>query len=454
MGKDFYGVLGITRVATEDEIKRAYKQKALKCHPDKSCEPDAEKKFMDISEAYEILSDPYKRSIYDRYGNEGLKDYTSWNYTFDPRATYRNSFTNGSTGSASPFSNGDDYYDGNYFVKYKDPTTFYDLYVTLEEVNKGGVRKMKVTRKRYNHESKTTVKDEKVLEIQIKPGWKEGTKITFEGEGDEGDARTLAGDIVFIIRDKVHPTFERSNSDLIYRAKVTIKQALLGTIVQIPFLDEKKKPHPLKIQEIITPQTEKHFVNEGLPYPKDSAKRGLLIVKFDIVFPKILSDEQKTLVDCCFSNSVDFYQTNVINIAIIDEQQQQQQKQQHQHHQMNNHHQSNHQTTHHTPEKSQKSQNNHRNHTNSAAPSAVVQPSTTTTNHVNETTQQQQQQPKTSPNRPNPNKPSPNQSTMSSSQNVEPASTTIPSQSSRSTNGTTIHSNGIKKSSIINEMSF
>ncbi|CAF4957978.1 unnamed protein product [Rotaria sp. Silwood1] len=153
-----------------------------------------------------------------------------------------------------------------------------------------------------------------------------GTKITFENEGDEGDRNTIAGDIVFIIRDKPHPIFERSNSDIIYRVKLTLKQALLGTLIIIPFLDSTKLPYQLHTyQEILTSQTEKRFPNEGLPYPKNPTKRGDLIVKFDILFPKFLNTEQRSLVDSCFPNSIDFYQLHdsVLHTTIIDQNQQQ-----------------------------------------------------------------------------------------------------------------------------------
>lgn len=156
-----------------------------------------------------------------------------------------------------------------------------------------------------------------------------GTKITFENEGDEESRYTIAGDIVFIIRDKPHPIFERSNSDLIYRVKLTLKQALLGTAIIIPFLDSSKPTYQLRTNhDIITPQTEKRFPNEGLPYPKDPTKRGDLIVKFDILFPKFLNNEQRTLAEKCFANSIDFYQPHdsVLHTTIIDQNQKQQQQ--------------------------------------------------------------------------------------------------------------------------------
>lgn len=175
VNKDYYTILGVNRLASEDEIKRAYKQKALKHHPDKNRgDLDAEKKFMDISEAYEILSDSYKRSLYDRFGSDELRNYLG----MDPQSNFHSSGNPYS--EFGPDSNTEYTYDpfNNYFVRYKDPSTFYDLYVTLEEVNKGATRKMKITRKRFNSELNTFVRDEKLLEIQVKPGWKEGKNLS------------------------------------------------------------------------------------------------------------------------------------------------------------------------------------------------------------------------------------------------------------------------------------
>ena len=73
MGKDYYGVLGVAKDASEEEIKKAYRKMALRFHPDKNKESDAEEKFKEIGEAYEVLSDKDKREVYDRYGEEGLR---------------------------------------------------------------------------------------------------------------------------------------------------------------------------------------------------------------------------------------------------------------------------------------------------------------------------------------------------------------------------------------------
>lgn len=112
MGKDYYSILGISRTATEDEIKKAYRKLALKYHPDKNKTPEAEEKFKLIAEAYEVLSDKKKRDVYDQFGEEGLKNgggtssgFSSgagpnFHYTFhgDPRATFTQFF-----GTDNPF---------------------------------------------------------------------------------------------------------------------------------------------------------------------------------------------------------------------------------------------------------------------------------------------------------------------------------------------------------------
>lgn len=111
MGKDYYQTLGLARGASDEEIKRAYRRQALRYHPDKNKEPGAEEKFKEIAEAYDVLSDPRKREIFDRYGEEGLKgggpsggssgaNGTSFSYTFhgDPHAMFAEFF-----GGRNPF---------------------------------------------------------------------------------------------------------------------------------------------------------------------------------------------------------------------------------------------------------------------------------------------------------------------------------------------------------------
>lgn len=280
MGKDYYKILGLQKGATDDDIKKAYRKLALKYHPDKNKSAGAEEKFKEVAEAYEVLSDKKKRDIYDAYGEEGLKGGSggapggtgngNFSYTFhgDPRATFAQFF-----GNSSPFSTFFDFgnnrsmfggiHDDDMDVddpfaslgvggpprqggpggafrshsfnfhgspnrgkdKMQDPAIEHDLYVSLDDITKGCQKKMKINRKVLQADG-AIKKEDKVLTINVKPGWKAGTKITFQREGDQGRNK-IPADIVFIIRDKPHPLFKREGSDIKYTAKISLKQVRL-----------------------------------------------------------------------------------------------------------------------------------------------------------------------------------------------------------------------------------
>ena len=275
MGKDYYSILGIEKGASDDDIKKAYRKMALKYHPDKNKGAGAEEKFKLIAEAYEILCDKNKREIYDKYGEEGLKkgaggmdsNVNGNTYTFqgDPLETFRMffgtenpferfgnfgqgqqgfTFTNSSSDFNDDFQSGANVFS-NFFPggmggsgggvhrsfsqgasdagKKQDPTITYDVMVSLEEVAKGAHKKMKITKKVLNPDRRTVRDEDKVITIDIKPGWKEGTKVTFPKEGDQSPNK-IPADIVFVIKDKPHPLFTRNGNDLHYKAKITLKE--------------------------------------------------------------------------------------------------------------------------------------------------------------------------------------------------------------------------------------
>ncbi|XP_030378431.1 dnaJ protein homolog 1-like [Scaptodrosophila lebanonensis] len=309
MAKDFYKILGLSRNAKDDDIKKAYRKLALKYHPDKNKSAQAEERFKEVAEAYEVLSDKKKRDIYDQYGEQGLQrgvpsqhsqrsgGSTSFTYQFhgDPRATFAQFF-----GSNDPFSTlfGENFAhmfmadDDALFSRggegrsrmVQDPPIEHDLFIPLEDINKGCNKKMKITR--VSLASGRPVKEEKVLDIVVKPGWKAGTRVTFQKEGDQAPNK-IPADIVFIIRDKPHPFFRREGSNIFYTAQVTLKQALCGTQVQIPTLEGDRITINTK-GEVIKPNLMKRFAGRGLPYPKDPSHRGLLCVDFNISFPDTL----------------------------------------------------------------------------------------------------------------------------------------------------------------------
>ncbi|XP_035724830.1 dnaJ protein homolog 1-like [Vespa mandarinia] len=348
MGKDYYKILGIAKGASDDEIKKAYRKLALKYHPDKNRSAGAEEKFKEIAEAYEVLSDTKKREVYDRYGEEGLKGGASADggsgsasYTFhgDPRATFAQFF-----GSATPFQTFFEFggptvtraYDlhdedmdmedpfgfgfglarqaggqGSAFRSHsfnfaepttvkggskdrvQDPAIEHDLYISLEEILRGCTKKMKICRRVVQADG-TTKKEDKVLTINVKPGWKAGTKITFQKEGDQGRGKVPA-DIVFIIRDKPHPIFRREGSDIRYTCKISLKQALCGTIIEVPTLIGEKISINLT-REIVKPSIVKRIQGHGLPFPKEPLKKGDLLVSFDIKFPDTLSQSARDIL--------------------------------------------------------------------------------------------------------------------------------------------------------------
>jgi DnaJ-class molecular chaperone len=110
--------------------------------------------------------------------------------------------------------------------KTQDPPIEHDLLVSLEEIASGATKKMKISRKVLSADSRSIRVEDKVLSIEIKPGWKQGTKITFPREGDQSPT-TIPADIVFIIKDKPHATFNRDGSDLLYTAKISLKEVII-----------------------------------------------------------------------------------------------------------------------------------------------------------------------------------------------------------------------------------
>ncbi|XP_029437428.1 dnaJ homolog subfamily B member 5 isoform X2 [Rhinatrema bivittatum] len=331
MGKDYYKILGIQSGSNEDEVKKAYRKMALKYHPDKNKDSNAEEKFKEIAEAYDVLSDPKKRAVYDQYGEEGLKtgggssgnSGSTFHYTFhgDPHATFASFF-----GGSNPFdiffgssrtrmSNGFDHEDmdvedddddpfsafGRFGFngvnglhrrhpepihsrrKVQDPPVIHELKVSLEEIYHGCTKRMKITRRRLNPDGRTIRTEDKILNIVIKRGWKEGTKITFPKEGD-ATPENIPADVVFVLKDKQHAHFKRDGTNVVYAAKISLKEALCGCTVSIPTIDGRVIPLPCS--DVIKPGTVKRLRGEGLPFPKVPTQRGDLIVEFQVRFPE------------------------------------------------------------------------------------------------------------------------------------------------------------------------
>ena len=353
MGKDYYNILGISRGASEDEIKKAYRKMALKYHPDKNQSPDAESKFKSIAEAYEVLSDPKKKSLYDQFGEEGLKGQGPAGGGFsgfstsnvDPHEIFRQFFggqnpfggAGGSTfffgggsggmpkgstsgrifmtpngpqvdgggmedmefeslGSGNPFGlfggMGGGSGGGFHTSKRKDPTIEHPLNLSLEELYSGCVKNLKITKQVINPDGTRSPQD-KIITINVKPGWKEGTKITFPEEGDQSHGR-IPADIVFIVKMKPHSTFRRDGNNLRCTIDVPLRDALCGTRLLIPTISGNIVPY--NIDKVIDPRTEIRLSGHGMPVSKAPGSYGDLIIDFNITFPTSLAPACKEMI--------------------------------------------------------------------------------------------------------------------------------------------------------------
>lgn len=181
----------------------------------------------------------------------------------------------------------------------KDPTIERHIEVSLEEIATGCTKKLKIRRK-INDERGRFTEEERLVEINIKPGWKAGTKVTYPEHGDKFPGRQPA-DITFILKDKPHALFSRdSDNNILHTANVSLKQALLGVSYCIQGLDRRR--HDVNIRDIVHPGYVKRYPNEGLPLPKTPSKRGDLIVTFNIEFPTSLTYNQRRVLSDCLPN--------------------------------------------------------------------------------------------------------------------------------------------------------
>eukprot|EP00696_Hemimastix_kukwesjijk_P015726 gnl/Hemi2/3955_TR1387_c0_g1_i1.p1 gnl/Hemi2/3955_TR1387_c0_g1~~gnl/Hemi2/3955_TR1387_c0_g1_i1.p1 ORF type:complete len:343 (+),score=98.10 gnl/Hemi2/3955_TR1387_c0_g1_i1:193-1221(+) len=332
MGVDYYKVLNVPKDADDEALKKAYRKLALKWHPDKNRDNKevAERKFKEVSEAFEVLSDPNKRAIFDQYGEEGLKGmppggegapdmrggpgvhFTSRGFPgggmhggfsgfSDPHKIFEQFFGGGGFGfgGGDPFSGGfgspfgaDQFGGGSRSGRGRQNSqprsVETELGVTLEDLYNGTEKKMKITRNRETPSGMQ--KEEKILTIEIKPGWKRGTKITFQKEGDQLQG-VPAGDIVFVLAERPHSRFKREGNNLVYEATITLPEALCGHTLTVDTLDSRRIRIP--ITDVISPGFLKVVAGEGMPISKQPGAKGDLIVKFNVQFPKHLSDNQK-----------------------------------------------------------------------------------------------------------------------------------------------------------------
>jgi len=331
----YYDILGCSPSCTADELKKAYRKLALKYHPDKN--PNEGERFKQISQAYEVLSNPEKRRIYDQSGEQGIKEMGSGGGSHNPMDLF-NMFFGGSSRSHGP-------------KRGKD--VFYQLGVTLEQLYNGATKKLSVNKKKCCDKcngtgSKTGNPPEKcvsckgqgivtkverlgpgflqqsqeycsdcegkgerikakdkcgqcngqryvskseILEVHVDKGMVDGQKITFSGEGD-WSPNIEPGDIIVVLEEKAHTRFKRvSTLNLLYKLTLTLTEALCSFQKVITTLDDRQLLISTIPGEVIKHGDLRCIVSEGMPTYKNPFEKGKMIIEFNVVFPDSLEAE-------------------------------------------------------------------------------------------------------------------------------------------------------------------
>ena len=355
MKRDYYDVLGVSKTASEDEIKKAYRKIAIKYHPDRNPgDKDAEEKFKEAAEAYDVLHDPQKRQQYDQFGFEGLQ------------GGGFGGFGGASMNMDDIFSMFGDIFGGHGFggfggggsrrpQQHRGSDLRLKVKLTLEEINQGVTKKFKVRKDipcQHCHGTgaengsgteqcptchgmgvvtrtkqsifgmmqtqsicptcggegtviknkcsecggEGIVKGEEVVEIKIPAGVAEGMVVNVPGKGNAGRRNGINGDIQVFIEEEKHSAFVRDGNDLIYNLLLDFPTAVLGGDVEIPTIEGSKLR--VKIENGTQPGKTLRLRGKGLPALQGyGSGRGDLVVNISVYVPKTLSRSEKEAIE-------------------------------------------------------------------------------------------------------------------------------------------------------------
>ncbi|KAI0228363.1 Type I HSP40 co-chaperone [Massospora cicadina] len=267
-----YDILSVDPGCSESQLKKAYYKLAKVYHPDKN--PEAGDKFKEISHAYEVLSDPRKREVYDRYGEEGLSG--DGGSGVSPEDLFSQLFGSSIFGGGQRRQPSGPRRGKDVGHCLKTQVTCSDCRGEGEIINKPDRCTECVGRKIVNQK--------KVLEVHIEKGMEDGTRIPFEGEGDQAPG-ILPGSVIIVLEQKPHPTFQRKKNDLYFEAQIDLVTALTGGSFHIQHLDKRELLVNILPGEVIKPGEIKCIENEGMPSLRHHIK-GNLYVRFEIKFPE------------------------------------------------------------------------------------------------------------------------------------------------------------------------
>lgn len=294
MAEDYYQILGVTKDASEEQIKRAYRKLAMKYHPDHAKgDKSAEEKFKKISEAYAVLSDKDKRKQYDMFGSEGFRQqYTQEDIfrNFDFGSIFREfgfggGFSSNRDGGIRFSFGGGDPFDGmgRRQFRQKGSDLVYELPLTLQEVASGTQRTLDISGGGGSQR----------LTVKIPKGMIAGKKLRLAGKGNPSPTGGPAGDLYIRSRVLADAQFTPDGYDLIVHREIRLSEALLGTALAVPTLDGRSLN--LKVPPGTRHGTKMRLPGYGLPRMKEE-KPGDLFVVIQITVPKTLTPEQEEQV--------------------------------------------------------------------------------------------------------------------------------------------------------------
>ncbi|PYX33035.1 MAG: molecular chaperone DnaJ [Acidobacteria bacterium] len=343
--RDYYDVLGVGRTATEVELKSAYRKLALQFHPDRNPNnPDAEEKFKEVSEAYAILADSEKRSVYDRYGHAGLGSagqgvgfdssvFQDFNDIFGEFFGFGDLFGGGGGRRRSRVQRGADLREdltlefeeaffgtetqvtvrrheacedcrGSGAAPGKSPTTcrscngrgqvryqqgFFSIARTCPTCQGTG---SVITDPCTKCKGEGRILRQRTVDAKVPAGVEDGTRIRFAGAGEVGQFGGPAGDLYVVLHVKEHPFFEREGNDLRCVVPISVAQAAMGAEIRVPTMEGE---HTLKVPEGTQPGTTFRIRNKGVPVLNGHGK-GDLYVQARVQIPNRLSKRQRELL--------------------------------------------------------------------------------------------------------------------------------------------------------------
>jgi len=306
----YYDILGVSKDANDNEIKKAFRALSLKYHPDRNPTEDTTEKFQKIGEAYEVLSDAEKRNQYDNESNgipfgmpfthmDSMNEFQDMNNIFN--MMFGGGMPGmpgmpGMQGMGGPgiriFHSGGMGGGPQFFQQFQKPSPISKVVnLSLKQCYDGGSISVEIERFVVNNGIKYT--EMATLNISIPKGINEKNGIIIEGEGN--CVNDLKGDVKLSFKIEEHPLFKRRESDLIYKKKISLKEALCGFSFELQHLNGKMLFLNNKSNRtIITPDTKKTIPNLGIEY---EGKTGNLIIEFIIDFPINLSEEQMNMIE-------------------------------------------------------------------------------------------------------------------------------------------------------------